>query len=233
MTHEAGTASASDHSLDPGATMYATVRPGEVTKRVLADDDIQGVCSIYPRWRRQHDLHRLAPGVGGGCGCTHAQTGPGAVLGALALLLQMSRRSRRKPQLAISRAARRPARACAAATSRPDSTSARWCRRARRRASPPATAVSRGRERAPTCFCCLSRVISGAGGNPYSGPLQHPQAIETVRSRVRVRCRGSARTCARIGSKLPSGFTSPYTGCSVSRARRCRTAGPRRERARA
>jgi len=102
VTHEAGHSLGLDHSPDhPEATMYPTGPPGELTKRVLADDDIQGICSIYPRGAASVTCTGPAAG-GGGCGCSAAQTGPGAALVTLLVLLQIRRRSRRTPQLAMS-----------------------------------------------------------------------------------------------------------------------------------
>ena len=80
--------------------MYPSSAPGEITKRVLAADDIQGICAIYPRGAAS--VTCVPPGSNGGCGCSHGQTGPGAAFAALLLLLQISRRSRRRPQLAMS-----------------------------------------------------------------------------------------------------------------------------------
>ena len=93
MTHEAGHTLGLDHTMDLNATMYATAPPGETSKRTLGQDDINGICAIYPKG---------AGASSGGCGCSHAQTGPGAALCGLLLLLQIRRRSRRKPQLAMS-----------------------------------------------------------------------------------------------------------------------------------
>jgi len=112
ITHEAGHTIGLDHTPDPNATMYATAPEGETSKRVLGTDDIQAICDIYPRGAATvtgNGQIELTPGgsSNGGCGCTHAQTGPGAALAAVALFLQMRRRSRRKPQLAIS-ASRNP-----------------------------------------------------------------------------------------------------------------------------
>jgi MYXO-CTERM domain-containing protein len=103
VTHEAGHSLGLDHPPDhPEATMYATGPPGETTKRVLAQDDTQGICSIYPRGAASMTCTGPAPGGGGGCGCSASQTGPGATLVALLVLLQIRRRSRRTPQLAMS-----------------------------------------------------------------------------------------------------------------------------------
>jgi Matrixin len=91
MTHEAGHTLGLDHTPDPRATMFATSPSGETSKRILGQDDINGICAIYPK----------GAGSGGGCDSSPSQTGPGAALCALLFLLQISRRSRRKPQLAI------------------------------------------------------------------------------------------------------------------------------------
>ncbi|MGZ6124658.1 MAG: myxosortase-dependent metalloprotease, MXAN_2677/MXAN_2678 family [Myxococcales bacterium] len=101
VTHEAGHTLGLDHSPDPAATMYASAPAGQVSKRVLATDDIQGVCAIYPRGAASMTCN--GPADSGGCGCSATQTGPGAALGMLLLLLQIRRRSRSRPQLAMRR----------------------------------------------------------------------------------------------------------------------------------
>jgi uncharacterized protein (TIGR03382 family) len=99
MTHEAGHTLGLDHPPDhPEATMYATAPVGQTSKRILAQDDIDGICSIYPKG--QPTRHDVPPG--GGCNSSPVQTGPGAALAVLLLLLQIRRRSSRRPQLAIS-----------------------------------------------------------------------------------------------------------------------------------
>jgi matrixin len=100
VTHEAGHTLGLDHTTDPDATMYASAPSGETSKRTLGADDIQGVCAIYPRGAPTVTCVATDP-PGGGCGCSQGQNGPGAVFGAVALLLQIMRLSRRKPQLAI------------------------------------------------------------------------------------------------------------------------------------
>jgi MYXO-CTERM domain-containing protein len=105
VTHEAGHTLGLDHSPDPNATMYANAPPGETSKRRLGTDDIAGICAIYPKGAAT--VTCLAP-QSSGCGCSQAQNGPGATFAALALLLQIRRRSRRRPQLAI-RASMKPA----------------------------------------------------------------------------------------------------------------------------
>src|SRR5690606_24022962 len=48
VTHELGHYFGLAHSADPDATMYAFSVAGETIKRDLADDDIAGICEIYP-----------------------------------------------------------------------------------------------------------------------------------------------------------------------------------------
>jgi hypothetical protein len=48
ITHESGHFLGMAHSGDERATMYAHYSPGTSTMRVLTDDDVKGICSIYP-----------------------------------------------------------------------------------------------------------------------------------------------------------------------------------------
>jgi uncharacterized protein (TIGR03382 family) len=104
VTHEAGHSIGLDHTDVAAATMYATAPEGETSKRTLAPDDIQAVCDIYPKGAQTvtclNDPITLTPtGMSnGGCGCAQNQTGPGAVLAALAAVLL----SRRRPKPAIN-----------------------------------------------------------------------------------------------------------------------------------
>ena len=170
MTHEAGHTLGLAHAMDPTATMYATAPPGETSKRTLGTDDTQAICDIYPKGARTVtcagdpiDLVQSGASNGGGCGCSHSQTGPGAVLGALVLLLQISRRSRSRPQTAIS------ASRSAATTTLCGHDSTFWNQSS---AVVPITAstsvtarnaVSRP-ESTTACLRCSARVIPGAGG---------------------------------------------------------------------
>jgi MYXO-CTERM domain-containing protein len=52
ITHEMGHALGLGHSLDVGATMLAGYATGSVAPRTLGDDDVAGVCEIYPPGRK-------------------------------------------------------------------------------------------------------------------------------------------------------------------------------------
>lgn len=48
ITHEAGHFYGLAHATDGKATMFASYKPGTTELRTLSDDDIEGLCSIYP-----------------------------------------------------------------------------------------------------------------------------------------------------------------------------------------
>ena len=48
VTHELGHYLGLAHSTDPDATMFASAIAGETIKRDLADDDVAGICEVYP-----------------------------------------------------------------------------------------------------------------------------------------------------------------------------------------
>jgi MYXO-CTERM domain-containing protein len=48
LTHEAGHFLGLAHSGDTAATMFAQYTPGSTSKRILSDDDMAGICAIYP-----------------------------------------------------------------------------------------------------------------------------------------------------------------------------------------
>lgn len=83
LTHEVGHFVGFDHSADFEATMYGRAPLGEVSKRTLAQDDLDGLCAVYvPETEVEEDTSR---------GCQSASLRGGhapaeALLGALALL---------------------------------------------------------------------------------------------------------------------------------------------------
>lgn len=48
VTHEAGHFFGLAHATSPSATMYASYKPGSSALRTLSQDDIAGICTIYP-----------------------------------------------------------------------------------------------------------------------------------------------------------------------------------------
>lgn len=83
-THEIGHMLGLDHSSVREATMYASASRGETGKRRLSEDDIEGICSIYPAGKppvycAEFELEE-APG---GCDCASG----GGGIGNLGLLL--------------------------------------------------------------------------------------------------------------------------------------------------
>jgi len=111
-THEVGHAIGLDHPprTDGGqehlTTMYETTKPGELLKRTLSEDDINGVCAIYPPGRYAQLCDNQAPirivprptQYGDSCGCRSATLPAGLALLGLAGL-------RRRKALLLSHSA--------------------------------------------------------------------------------------------------------------------------------
>ena len=110
LTHELGHFIGLDHSLVQGSTMYASAPPGEIIKRSLAQDDVNGYCSIYalcepiqtcdlcaagpPRdlTNDEPEMSLLAQGSsGGGCSKTNNRSDPWLVLSCFFGLLALNR----------------------------------------------------------------------------------------------------------------------------------------------
>lgn len=93
MTHELGHAVGLAHNPSRrDAVMYPGARRGEVNKRVLSDDDEQGLIALY----KELPTPALASNVAGaGCGATGATNGAWAlILAALAFLATRAQRGR-------------------------------------------------------------------------------------------------------------------------------------------
>ncbi|MBS2031213.1 MAG: matrixin family metalloprotease [Deltaproteobacteria bacterium] len=92
VTHESGHMLGLGHSADVHATMFASANTGETSKRDLADDDIAGICAIYPTGLKAQTCGD-APPTNKGCGCGSAE---GATLLPLALGGWLARRRRNR-----------------------------------------------------------------------------------------------------------------------------------------
>jgi hypothetical protein len=97
LTHEIGHFLGLDHVSVPDATMFSSAPIGETSKRTLYQDDIDGLCTIYPRG--QPPAYCVPQGsdvIGMGCGCGDAGgLAPLGWLAPLALGWFGRRRSRR------------------------------------------------------------------------------------------------------------------------------------------
>jgi hypothetical protein len=98
-THEAGHVLGLAHSSVAGSTMEASAPLGETAKRTLAQDDVQGVCAIYPAGQPTRvtcdGTGLLAPRPSSTCeqpsSCGCGTAGAEGWLGLLALLLRRRR----------------------------------------------------------------------------------------------------------------------------------------------
>jgi hypothetical protein len=76
-THEAGHFLGLSHSLVPGATMSAEYTKGDLDYRSLHDDDIAGICAIYPPDRDAVDCTSPHPAHGFSRYCGGGKADPG------------------------------------------------------------------------------------------------------------------------------------------------------------
>lgn len=102
LTHEIGHLIGLDHTDDRDATMFASAPPGELDKRSLEEDDIDGVCDVFPVRPDEaacYQLISIGVGSGGGGGVTDCRAQPGQApaapwWAALGLLIVWRRRTR-------------------------------------------------------------------------------------------------------------------------------------------
>ncbi len=96
-THEAGHALGLDHTPVKEATMFASAPDGETSKRSLHQDDIDGLCAIYPKNSQGLCLQQTSQPLDQGCHCQHDPTSINPLplfLAFLAFLLLPLRRRR-------------------------------------------------------------------------------------------------------------------------------------------
>lgn len=95
-THEIGHFLGLSHSDEPESTMWCGAAPSEVSKRSLDEDDIDGLCDIYPpgdAFRRDQAV--TDTGMRAGCSAGQGAQGGSLALMLLAPALWLLRRRRR------------------------------------------------------------------------------------------------------------------------------------------
>ena len=96
LTHEAGHFLGLDHvPNDADAVMFPTSEFGEVKKRALSEDDIAGLCTLYPKGEATNLCPANAPPVSAVPASTGCQCGSGSPAAALLLPLLAAARRRR------------------------------------------------------------------------------------------------------------------------------------------
>jgi hypothetical protein len=100
LTHEVGHLFGLGHTPEAEATMFLLQEPGETSKRSLEDDDIAGICAIYPFGAPTplgEGQPRPALALTGGCRLTATPAAPGPLWLALAVVALL-RSGRRAPR---------------------------------------------------------------------------------------------------------------------------------------
>jgi hypothetical protein len=75
LTHEAGHFLGLAHSADVGATMWRNYQPGSSAFRRLAEDDVNGICTVYPPNRAAACDYRPKQGFSPDCGMAESRAG--------------------------------------------------------------------------------------------------------------------------------------------------------------
>jgi MYXO-CTERM domain-containing protein len=108
LTHECGHFLGLSHDAVHGSTMYPEYTPGDLYQRTLDDDDVNGICNIFPpgqaidttKCTPRHGFSReCATTETKGCGVAPSQGGeePAAVALVFGAALVAARRRRRRP----------------------------------------------------------------------------------------------------------------------------------------
>ncbi len=107
-THEEGHTIGLGHSLESTATMYATAPMGETSKRHLAQDDLDAICTIYPKGAQTltclgGPIELTASGESdhAGCGCTSSGSAAPSLEGSLLAIALFSLFRARRVRAAI------------------------------------------------------------------------------------------------------------------------------------
>lgn len=85
MTHEAGHFLGLGHSQFSSATMFESSQIGDLAKRTLSPDDVQGICAIYPSGKSTTTCGHSASSSGSGCSTAGEADGALLLVALLAL----------------------------------------------------------------------------------------------------------------------------------------------------
>ncbi len=97
LTHELGHLLGLAHATDTDATMYAESAPGDLDKRSLAQDDVDGLCFVYPDGLLSPGAPPLSSPSLTGCAAGRGASAPvPASLVALACVIARRRRAARR-----------------------------------------------------------------------------------------------------------------------------------------
>lgn len=94
VTHELGHVIGLAHTPDPEATMFAESAPGDLAKRTLAADDIDGLCFVYPDGLVTPSAPNRRGASLTGCAVSSAPSGSSPMWIALLFALVWGRRMR-------------------------------------------------------------------------------------------------------------------------------------------
>ncbi|MGC4122393.1 MAG: MYXO-CTERM sorting domain-containing protein [Myxococcales bacterium] len=83
-----------DHTHDAEDTMYSSASLGDTNKRTLHQDDIDGLCAIYPKGEKTAACLKRFDGIGNGCSCSAGGAPMGGLVAAVIALLGLPRRRR-------------------------------------------------------------------------------------------------------------------------------------------
>ncbi len=102
VTHEVGHFIGMAHSSDANASMYASYAPGTIGPRHVTEDDVSGVCGVYPPGREGACDPSPRGGLGPNCdapangGCSLGRYPLGRDAGAFAALVALALVARRR-----------------------------------------------------------------------------------------------------------------------------------------
>lgn len=96
MTHEVGHLLGFAHVEDPEATMFAQSDPGDIVKRDLSDDDVAGICDVYPASQRTPGGAGARPPLTSACTASVSRAGASGAASCITLATLLALAIRRR-----------------------------------------------------------------------------------------------------------------------------------------